>query len=98
MSDYISKSALIHALENKYTSIPFIEKNYEMFYHNSGYNCAIGTAKLLVDKFPTVDEKEIIRKPMERIVEQLQEIAFTEITKEYGRMEIVSLEDALNVV
>ena len=38
------------------------------------------------------------RKPMERIVEQLQEIAFTENTKEYGRMEVVSLEDALNVV
>lgn len=52
---------------------------------------------------PFATKEEVIahwntRKPMERIVERLNEIAFTENTKEYGRMEVVSLEDALNVV
>lgn len=38
------------------------------------------------------------RKPMERIKESLNEITFTENTKEYGRMDVVSLEDALIIV
>jgi hypothetical protein len=60
MSDYISKSALLERFrkDNRYSRHGFVSENY--------IDC-------LIKEFPTVDEKEIIRKPFERVVERLNE-------------------------
>ena len=60
MSDYISKSALLERFrkDNRYSRHGFVSENY--------IDC-------LIKEFPTVDEKEIIRKTVERIVERLDE-------------------------
>lgn len=59
MSDYISKSALMKYL-----------RDYKWeFALGSDFSKAIE----MVDMQPTLDEKEIIRKPFERVVERLEE-------------------------
>jgi hypothetical protein len=73
MSDYIRKSTLIEALKQEIRLITPIEENHDMFYHDSGYNCAMVGARLLVENQPTLDEKEIIRKAFERVVERLED-------------------------
>lgn len=62
MSDYISKSALLERFrkDNRYSRHGFVSENY--------IDC-------LIKEFPTVDEKEIIRNTVERIVERLEENA-----------------------
>jgi hypothetical protein len=72
VSDYISKSALIEALKQEIRLITPIEENHDMFYHDSGYNCAMVGARLLAEKLPTLDETEIIRKEFERVMERLE--------------------------
>lgn len=72
MSDYTSKSALIEALKQEIRLITPIEENHDMFYHDSGYNCAMVVARLLAEKLPTLSETEIIRKAFERVVERLE--------------------------
>lgn len=62
-SDYISKSALIKTL-TKY-KFGAIENNDEREYTKE-------MVLLFVNSQPTVDEKEIIRKPFERVVERLE--------------------------
>lgn len=56
MSDYISKSALIEDIKRR----PYIDKALEEIFFT------------IIDKQPAVDEKEIIRKTVERIVERLE--------------------------
>lgn len=62
MSDYISKSALIEALNKE-------AKEFE--------DCVLMptwySALSVFHNQPTLDEKEIIRKPFERVVERLEE-------------------------
>ena len=41
--------------ELKYTKIPFVEENRDMFFHNSGYNCAVAGAILLAKNQPQVN-------------------------------------------
>ena len=68
MSDYIRKSALIEALEKSMK-----ENNHKSMI---GYAEHIQEHRYLihlVEKQPTLDEKEIIRKPFERVVERLEE-------------------------
>jgi hypothetical protein len=68
MGDYISKSALIEALEKSMK-----ENNHKSMI---GYAEHIQEHRYLihlVEKQPTLDEKEIIRKPFERVVERLEE-------------------------
>lgn len=63
MSDYISKSALIEALEKVHPRVNGID--------------VFWSAMKVVEKQPTVDEKEIIRKAFKRVVERLEEIRET---------------------
>lgn len=56
MSDYISKSALIHKIRG------FVPSSQDVDF-----------IVRLIDEQPTLDEKEIIRKPFERVVEKLKE-------------------------
>ena len=68
MSDYIRKSALIEALEKSMK-----ENNHKSMI---GYAEHIQEHRYLihlVEKQPTLDEKEIIRKAFERVVERLEE-------------------------
>ena len=59
MSDYISKSATMQR---------FVKETEQ-----SRRDCIhINTIKRLLDDVDTVDEKEIIRKPFERVVERLE--------------------------
>lgn len=65
MSDYISKSALIEQL------IEWANRNEMM-----GYLTSLDIVREcigVVENQPTVDEKEIIRKPMERILTMLED-------------------------
>ena len=65
MSDYISKSAVIELIESKMTD-GCLGTEDDTFIGGHG----------LVDdisELPTLDEKEIIRKPFERVVERLEE-------------------------
>lgn len=74
MSDYISKSALIEAIVN--TQSVNIPRCASVIFRNGYYN---GKAERqheiidIIDIQPTLDEKEIIRKPFERVVERLEE-------------------------
>ncbi len=65
MSDYISKSELVKTLE-KY-KFGAIENNDEREYTKE-------MVLLFVNSQPTVDEKEIIRKAFERVVERLENL------------------------
>ena len=69
MSDYISKSALIKNLQDwKFQECPIgiCEEETETYK-------AICECIKAVNEQPTVDEKEMIRKTVERIVERLEE-------------------------
>ena len=68
MSDYISKSAFIEDIKSEIVNIAMNglkgtprsrEELYQLIER--------------IEEQPTVDEKEIIRKPLERIVERLEE-------------------------
>lgn len=55
MSRLIDADRLRELLKDDWVQIPPVEENRDVFYHNSGYNCAAFRAYLLVDKQPTVD-------------------------------------------
>ena len=82
MSDYISKSAL-----KKY----FRDYKWE-FALGSDFSKAIE----MVDMQPTIDEKEIIRKPMERIISRYTELMPIQFNG-FGKT-LITVEDAINVV
>ena len=74
MSDYISKSAFIEDIKAEITNIAIDglkgtprsrEELYQLIER--------------IDNQPTVDEKEIIRKQMERIVERLEQLQKEEV-------------------
>lgn len=60
-------------------------------------NCFVGTVA-----FRTYDEEMIelwnTRKPMDRIVEQLEEVSFVETVEEYAEINLLLLEDAIEIV
>ena len=56
----IDADALYKRLKNDMRSIPLIEEDRDMFYHYSGYNCAMTGAYLEVEKQPTVDAVEVV--------------------------------------
>ena len=62
MSDYISKSDVIKIIEKA------IENTSDFLQHDTQIDIMFE-----VQELPTVDEKEIIRKTVERIVERLEE-------------------------
>lgn len=69
MSDYISKSALIKELRKGQEVIKDKLDDISI----SGIYATIEAVIEEIDRHPTLDEKEIIRKPMERIIERLEE-------------------------
>lgn len=62
MSDYISKSALIKAVDEQVKG-----------WGKQGIVPSLFSVIAIVQNQPTVDEKEIIRKVFERVVERLEE-------------------------
>ena len=60
--DYISKSDVIKIIEKE------TKRTNSYIEHNTQLHI-----KIAVEKLPTLDEKEIIRKPFERVVECLNE-------------------------
>lgn len=52
----IDRDKLIEELKKEITPIPFVEENRDMFFHNSGYNCAITGAILLAEKQSQVNQ------------------------------------------
>ena len=81
MSDYISKSALIESIK---AEIQCVEKEKQQYFDQGNFH----NGNILVEKIqamklvlkivanePTLDEKEIIRKAFERVVERLEENA-----------------------
>lgn len=77
MSDYISKSAVIELIESKMT-------DGCLGTEDDTFICGHGLVDDISD-LPTVDEKEIIRKPMERILERLEEEA-TALEDNFGEL------------
>lgn len=61
MSDYISKSALIKAIDEQVKG-----------WGKQGIVPSLFSAIAIVQNQPTLDEKEIIRKAFERVVERLE--------------------------
>ena len=62
MSDYIKKQDVIDIIHKE------IESTKSYIEHNTQINI-----KFAVEELPTLDEKEIIRKAFERVVERLEE-------------------------
>ena len=71
MSDYISKSALIEVLENECKGQLIGDENVTLI--------SFGDVIDLVFEQPTLDEKEIIRKAFERVVERLELLKYRHI-------------------
>ena len=67
MSDYISKSVFSEAL-NKSEKQPTRDSEDYIEGYCEGWNDVID----IRDSIPTVDEKEIIRKPFERVLQMLE--------------------------
>ena len=61
MSDYISKREALEIIEKE------TKRTNSIIEHNTQLHI-----KIALEKLPTVDEKEIIRKTVERIVERLE--------------------------
>ena len=62
MSDYIEKQDVIDIIHKE------IESTKSYIEHNTQINI-----KFAVEELPTLDEKEVIRKSFERVVERLEE-------------------------
>lgn len=79
MSDYISKSALIEELQKRIGGDLDIED--------------VEYLEKVVNSIPTVDEKEIIRKPMGRILERIEKARqkYQRLVKEQGEKEDESM-------
>lgn len=72
----IDGDRLFEIFKNGMIRIPSIEENRNMFYHNSGYNCAMTGAYIEVEKAPTieavsVDRNKIIDEFAERCKEHI---------------------------
>ena len=80
MSDYISKSEFIETLKNP----PL---------HCSLGGIIIEDILVMVEEQPLVDEKEIIRKAFERVVERLEELKANSFDDE-----VVVMNDAIEIV
>jgi hypothetical protein len=72
VSDYISKSALIKAIDEQVQG-----------WGKQGIVPSLFSAIAIVQNQPTLDEKEIIRKPFERVLQRLEEeLKLSDIEKE----------------
>ena len=91
MSDYISKSALIGEM----TKGKEVIKDRLDDISVSGIYATIEEVIEEIDRQPTLDEKEIIRKPMERIIERIENARqkYQRLCKEQGEKE----DEAMNI-
>lgn len=98
MSDYISKNENINTIWNTFNS-----------YGNSAMHFEVEETKAIrkfcsrlqreIELLPTLDEKEIIRKPFERVVERLEEKKRsdgTESDREWGKY--IGYVDSIKIV
>lgn len=88
MSDYISKSAVLEIIDKEIDKE--VSDVHQFIVHNT--QLAIRHATL---KLPTVDEKEIIRKAFERVVERVENARqkYQRLVKEQGEKE----DEAMNI-
>lgn len=56
----IDADKLYKKLKDDVVRIPYIEEDRDMFYHNSGYNCAMVAAYLEVEKQPTIEAVPVV--------------------------------------
>ena len=91
MSDYISKRAVIELIESKMTD-GCLGTEDDTFVGGHG----------LVDEIsdlPTLDEKEIIRKAFERVVERLEELNLDGFEMiEDGKYKLIRKKEAIKIV
>ena len=82
MSDYISKNVTMQRFQKE------IKQSRRDFIH-------INTINRLLDDVETVDEKEIIRKKMERIIDRIEKARqkYQRLVKEQGKKE----DEAMNI-
>ena len=57
----IDADRLHNIFKNGMNRIPFIEEDRDMFYHNSGYNCAMTGAYIEVEKAPTIEAAPVVK-------------------------------------
>lgn len=58
--DLISRSALQKKINNSIKRITRIERDRDMFFHDSGWNGAIARARLEIDNAPAVDAVPVV--------------------------------------
>lgn len=56
----IDGDRLYEIFKNGMNRIPFIEEDRDMFYHQSGYNCAMTGAYIEVEKAPTIEAVPVV--------------------------------------
>ena len=56
----IDGDRLYEILKNRMKQIPFVEEDRDMFYHQSGYNCAMTGAYIEVEKAPTIEAVPVV--------------------------------------
>ena len=56
----IDGDRLYEIFKNGMKQIPFIEEDRDMFYHQSGYNCAMTGAYIEVEKAPTIEAIPVV--------------------------------------
>ena len=90
MSDYISKSALIKRVEHSLMAL------HDGISLKPTYCIEEDKLLQIIDKLPTLDEKEIILKAFERVVERLEEARkkYQMLLKNQGIKEDVTMDIA----
>lgn len=86
MSDYISKSAVKKKLVDDFCADCTM----------CGEHCRHDDLFEIIDNQPTVDEKEIIRKPFERVIEQLNGLMPIQFNG-FGKT-LITVEDVIKIL
>ena len=84
MSDYISKNALIDFIMRNVVTLTEEAHDFKVEIIDA------------IKNQPTVDEKEIIRKPMERIIERLEKKSWKSYS-DVARRNLLHLDDAIEI-
>jgi hypothetical protein len=62
----IDADRLYNIFKNCVIRIPLVEEDRDLFYHNSGYNCAMTGAYIEVEKAPTIEAVPVVHGKWER--------------------------------
>lgn len=96
MSDYISKSALVDMIVN---TPSYVSRCKSYFYRNGYLDGKVTRQHEILDIIeiqPTLDEKEIIRKAFERVVEQLNGLMPIQFNG-FGKT-LITIEDVIKIL